>query len=357
MNGLTRGEGGQALTIMALMMAVLVAMVSMAFDIGIFFEDRRHLQNAADAAALAGVVELPGNPSLARDKAKDWIVKHGVPASKIKEIEIRQTFVPNDTIYVEIGDQFNWIFARVLGMTNAEVGANAAAQVGSLGGTNRLMPWALMQGDSDCLDSSGLAIFGTTCKVKVGAGASLLPGWYGALDFDGNGGGAAEYKANIIDGTTETRYCIEGDESPGCVSSVSVIDALTGNKTGPTGAGIDERIAITGAPCDSDGNGKDDFDEVFIPSGVAEPPYVVNCAASPRLIIIPIVNYISTPVHTVIIRGWSLAYLESYSCNLCQGLGHWAVNVQAVDAAYSQAAGFLTAYNPLTGITIRRMVE
>ena len=66
-NPVQRQQSGQVITIAVLFMSVLLGMMSMAIDLGLFFEDRRHLQNTADAAALAGVAELPGNPDLARD--------------------------------------------------------------------------------------------------------------------------------------------------------------------------------------------------------------------------------------------------------------------------------------------------
>ena len=66
--------------------------------------------------------------------------------------------------------------------------------------------------------------------------------------------------------------------------------------------------------CDGNGNGVDDFDEVFEPTGLASPEYTVACPDSPWLIIIPIVSYESVPVHQVTIRGWSLAYLKGYGC-------------------------------------------
>ncbi|HEX2756174.1 MAG TPA: pilus assembly protein TadG-related protein [Candidatus Limnocylindrales bacterium] len=48
-----RREGGQVLVIFALAMTVLFAAAGLAFDIGRFYSERRFLQNAADAAALA----------------------------------------------------------------------------------------------------------------------------------------------------------------------------------------------------------------------------------------------------------------------------------------------------------------
>jgi hypothetical protein len=55
-----------------------------------------------------------------------------------------------------------------------------------------------------------------------------------------------------------------------------------------------------------------------------------------------------------------LAYLDGYHCSdggNCNGKGHWEVEVQIVDAAYSQSAGYLGGYDPNSGILLRRLVE
>ena len=351
-------EKGQAVTIAILCMSMLLGMVSMATDLGLFFHDRRHLQNSTDAAALAGAAELPLHPDLAVDRARQWATKNGIPNAQIKKLEVRTTVVTNDTMYIEVEKQFNWIFARALGRFSDAVSAHAAARVGSLSGGYHMMPWALLQGESVCLNASGNAILNASCSVKVGA-ASGITGWYGALDFDGNGGGASEYQANIIDGTTDWKYCIHGDPAPGCISAVSVIDTLTGNKVGPTGAGIDTRLSAV--ICDANHNGKDDFGEVFQTNPGGSPTYVTTCPDSPRLVIIPIVSYTNVPIKKVTIEGWSLAYLSGYACveapNCSSGHGHWEVQIQIVDAAYSQSAGFLGAYDADSGITIRRLID
>jgi hypothetical protein len=341
-----------------LFMPVALGLTAMSIDVGLFFEGRRHLQNSADAAALAGAAELPWRPDQALARAEEWANANGVSDDQIESIEVRTTAFPNDTITVEVSEEFDWIFARVLGHITDDVGAQAAARVGSLSGGHHMMPWALLQGESLCLDAQGDAIFNASCSVKVGA-ESGITGWYGALDFDGNGGGASEYRANIIDGTTNWRYCIDGDTSPGCTSAVFVIDTLTGNKVGPTGEGIDERVDTP--VCDTNLNGKDDFAEVFQTNPGGDPAYVTTCPDSPRLIIIPIVSYTDVPVKKVTIEGWSLAYLSGYSCvgsiDCSGGQGHWEVQIEIVEAAYSQAAGFLGAFDPTSGILIRRLVE
>jgi len=303
-------ERGQTLIVAVLVMSALIGFTAMAIDMGMFFEDRREFQNSADAMALAGVAELPVNAVLAEQRARDWAVKNNVTDAEIKTIEVRTTSFPNDTLYVELEGEFEWIFARVLGMTTAGVGADAAARTGTLAGGHNMMPWAILESDTNCLDSNGDAIFNASCAVKVGAGASAITGWYGALDFDGSGGGSNEYNGNIVDGDTDWEYCISGQDPPPCEGTV---ESLTGNKVGGTGQGIADRLA-EGAQCDADLNGVDDFDEVFEETGLVSPEYTVACPDSPWLIIIPIVSYESEPVQDVTIRGWSLAYLEGYGC-------------------------------------------
>jgi len=335
-------------------------MVALTVDIGLFFKDRRHYQNSADAMALAGVAELPTNPAGAKSKAQQWAANNGVASGDIKKIEVRTTGTANDTLYVELQGNFGFIFGRVLGKTTAKNGAEAAARIGSLSGGHNMMPWGLLRGDTNCLDSvTGKAIFGANCQVKVGA-QDGIGGWRGALDYDGNGGGSAEYRANIIDGTVSWSYCISGDPAPSCAGSQVIADALDGNKVGGTGQGIDARLA-TGAKCDTNANGKDDFNEVFTPTGQVSPAYSVACPDSPWLIILPIITYETTPIHTVTIRGWTLAYLQGYACvggnNCAGGKGHWEVSIEIADAAYSQTAGFLGNYDPTSGILIRRLIQ
>ena len=351
-------ERGQTLLIFVLALTVLLGFTAMAIDVGLFYEDRRHMQNTADAAALAGVAELPLNPAAAKVKAAEWAANNGVTSSELKSVEVRTTTFPNDTLYVEVEDEFSWVFGRVLGKTTDPVGASAAARIGSYAGGHDMMPWALLQGDSACLDATGKAIFGMACTVKVGA-PDGIGGWRGSLDFDGSGGGSNEYRDNIVDGTSEWSYCISGQDPPPCHGTV---DALTGNKVGPTDQGIDKRLlAEPTAGCDTNGNGTDDFGEVFAPTGLISPEYSVACPSSPRLVIIPIVTFDSTPIKTVTIRGWTLGYLKSYACvgagSCTGGKGHWEVSIDIADAAYSQAAGFLGAYDPTSGILVRRLIK
>lgn len=354
-------ESGQTLIVAALLMAVVMGFTALAIDVGLFLEERRDNQNDADAMALAGVQYLPEYPDLAVDTARDWAVKNGVAANNIVKIEVQATYVANDSLYVELETEFDWIFGRVVGQTTSSVPAKAKALVGVISGNDQMMPWALLYGQSDCLNPDGTPIFGITCSVKVGAGDGV-EGWYGALDYDGTGGGSAEYEQNIIDNTVSWKYCITGDPSQACVVSVDTVDQLEGNKVGGTGDGIEIRLSET--PCDTDGNDVDDFDEVFQENTTGSgATYTVVCE-SPRLVIIPIVNYETTPVKQVTILGWSLGYLRGYTCvdgagnsGNCGAQGHWEVQIEMVDAVYSQSTGFITAYQAGAPIKVHRLIE
>src|SRR5439155_13630908 len=150
---IVRREHGQTLVIGILFMTVLLGMVAMTVDVGLLFRDRRHLQNSADAMALAGVAELPQNPGQDQVKARQWAANNDIASGDIKKIEVRATGVPNDTLYVELENNFGWIFGRVLGQTTSKVGDDAAARIGALSGGHLMMPRDLLRGENKCIDA------------------------------------------------------------------------------------------------------------------------------------------------------------------------------------------------------------
>lgn len=65
-------ERGQILVLGALLLVVLLGMVAMVIDVGRFLRERQDVQNTVDAAALAGVQELPDSASAAEDIALEY---------------------------------------------------------------------------------------------------------------------------------------------------------------------------------------------------------------------------------------------------------------------------------------------
>src|ERR1700704_7218966 len=59
--GMWRDERGQAFIMVALMLTMLLGFIGIVIDVGWYEVNLVRVQRAADAAALAGVVYLPGN--------------------------------------------------------------------------------------------------------------------------------------------------------------------------------------------------------------------------------------------------------------------------------------------------------
>jgi Flp pilus assembly protein TadG len=71
-----RGQRGQAILLFALMLPVLLGFVGLAADYGRLLVKRRELQDTADAAALAGVVDLTSAPTTACTDANNYLIKN-----------------------------------------------------------------------------------------------------------------------------------------------------------------------------------------------------------------------------------------------------------------------------------------
>jgi Flp pilus assembly protein TadG len=76
-------ESGLVLVWMALMLTVLLGMAGFAVDLGSWYLRSAKLQRAADAAALAGVVWMPGDPASARAAAVATLQRNGIDTSKV----------------------------------------------------------------------------------------------------------------------------------------------------------------------------------------------------------------------------------------------------------------------------------
>lgn len=62
-----RVQQGQVLILFALMFTVFIGMLALVFDVGVAYSQRRFVQNAADAAAIAGGHLLGGSVTQTSD--------------------------------------------------------------------------------------------------------------------------------------------------------------------------------------------------------------------------------------------------------------------------------------------------
>ena len=117
-------QRGQALIQVALMMVVLLGFVALAVDVGYTYGERRRMQNAADAGALAGARELCfGDPNMA--VATAWA--YAVTRNGAQEADVS---IEDYTVTVTARETANTFIAGVVGYPTMEVSAIAAAECG-----------------------------------------------------------------------------------------------------------------------------------------------------------------------------------------------------------------------------------
>lgn len=141
---LARDDGAVAVLV-ALALTALLALAALTVDAGAFYSERRQMQTAADAAALAGVQELPNSPASAQAMAGQYASTNSNDVDDIDAV-VGDTYVSNDTITVELADpDMGLFFARFLGRETTRVQARARAVVGSPTTYARgVMPFGIM---------------------------------------------------------------------------------------------------------------------------------------------------------------------------------------------------------------------
>jgi hypothetical protein len=128
---LMNNEDGQSMVLVALLIVVLLSAAALAIDLGSIHLTKIDMQNAADAAAVAGAKDLPSE-SAAVDASEKYASLNGVDKSNV-------TVTPcyngnSNQIEVICTKKIKYSFARILGLTDTEVSGRAVAQKSSLGG-------------------------------------------------------------------------------------------------------------------------------------------------------------------------------------------------------------------------------
>ena len=225
----TDRERGQAVVIIAVFMLALLGMAALVIDYGNVALQRRELQNAVDASALAGASQLPGGWTSAQTSASSTYAQNGLSGDSVTyQQTTNQT--PDDSVTVTATRTVGTFFASVLGVTSAQVSATAQASVQSFsqiaGGTN-VMPWGVLQGSYT--PGSNYPIY-TKDTANANNGAISLPYVSGANCPSPNGANAY---SNEINGTLST-----------CPISVGeTVATKPGNNSGPTSQGLNARIS------------------------------------------------------------------------------------------------------------------
>ncbi len=116
---------GQTLVIIALAMVAVVAMAAVALDGGHAFMQRRRMQNAADAGALAGARELASGGSDCQAVAGDYAVTR----NGADQADIDCGVSVSNEVVVTTTKTFSTWFGGVIGLNEIQVRARAVAGI------------------------------------------------------------------------------------------------------------------------------------------------------------------------------------------------------------------------------------
>ena len=120
-----RNEDGQVLVLVALLMVVLISFAALIVDVGAMYLTKSNMQNAADAAAIAGAQALP-DVSNAIITAKYYAELNG--AEQDNTTATTPYNGVSTMIEVVITKNVRYAFAGVLGFIDGDVSARAVAK-------------------------------------------------------------------------------------------------------------------------------------------------------------------------------------------------------------------------------------
>jgi Flp pilus assembly protein TadG len=122
-----RGEGGYVAIMTGLLMVVFVGLAAIAVDLGRAYVVGQQGQRAADAAALAGVVSLPGDVATARSTALSYSARNGFKDGADATVVTADTDGRPTRLRVTVRRTVSTLFASVLGHPTQEISRTAVA--------------------------------------------------------------------------------------------------------------------------------------------------------------------------------------------------------------------------------------
>ena len=232
-------------------MLVMLGFVALGIDVAKVMATRTQLQNAADAAALAGASAIDLNTGKVRpDSAVIRAVQTASQNKAFTNAPIAVTLLPGDvavdpndnTVLVKVrrdqtaGGAMVTHVAQVLGIMKVDLSAVAKAKVETTcEQCERMVPMG-------AVPPVGQQNFQTGCNnsyvLKRGGGSSLAPGNYQALDFPDCDEGAC---AGMGETGANTFRCLLQNGYGCCVRIGQVLQTEPGNMNGPTNQGLNAR--------------------------------------------------------------------------------------------------------------------
>ncbi|MGI6119142.1 MAG: pilus assembly protein TadG-related protein [Desulfosporosinus sp.] len=231
-NNLQDKEEGSILVIVALSITVLLGMAALSLDIGSAYLQACQLQKAVDAAVYSVGRQLPvnSNDEEARNKIKDSAISYaalnGLEGLTREDVLLEGVVSGSCTeIKVKATQTINLNFARVLGLSTLDFTRSAKAKLSPLSKVSGVAPLGVKKSELQTRIENGDL---THVVLKYGAGGGTQSS-FGALDLDGQGGGASDYRLWLTHGY------------PGEVCVGDILIEESGNMVGPTYQGFSAR--------------------------------------------------------------------------------------------------------------------
>lgn len=225
-------QRGAALFIVAAAMVSLLGFSALVTDIGLIAANRQKLINTMDAAALAGVMEMPDTVK-ATTTARDYAAHNKYVQANAGDPQVN---ISGGRITVSGSKDVNLAFARVFGINSRTVSASASAEIQALTSYLGALPLTIDETSYNNYRAANKEFEIKTDSPSIGSGN------FGALslntdtDYDPSDrteNGASAYRANLVNGSGQV---------------IKVGDQLLtkpGNMDGPTGKGIRDRVSCS----------------------------------------------------------------------------------------------------------------
>lgn len=213
---LLRQERGAAIVVVALSITVMIGFGALIVDISNLYLNKTRLVNMVDAAALAGVQDLPDDPQAAVASAYSYAAQNGIN-SDLVVVTISQN---NMVVTVNATRTVSFFFAPIFNMISSNVTARAAAKVIPISGASGIVPFGVVKQQFT---------YGDPYNLKEGGGSGYN-GNFGALALGGSG--SPIYQNNIKNGYNSQLHI--GDW----------VGTEPGNMSGPTSEGVDYRMGL-----------------------------------------------------------------------------------------------------------------
>jgi Flp pilus assembly protein TadG len=233
LNNLKNDESGSIVVIILLSMIVIMGLAALAIDMGSASLQAERMQNVVDVAAYSAGRMLPVNSSSATDIAaiKDSAISYaslnGLNGLTRNDVILENNASGNYTsIKVTATKNIPTTFAKILGYDSVEITKHSKVILSPSLKVKNVTPLGLSAVELTERLATGQY---THIVLKYGKGGSER-GFFGALDLNGQGGGANDYRRWIAQG-------FEGDTVLG-----DILLRESGNMVGPTYQGFSTRF-------------------------------------------------------------------------------------------------------------------